>query len=120
MFSSVHEISIGVITAWSGGLGNIPPGWHLCDGTNGTPDLREKFIVGAGVAFAVGDEGGTLTHTHDFSGDGHHHTLQSGGEVSSGILFLPETSRSEAAGTTGAANTRPPYYALAYIQYLGI
>ncbi|GAI05378.1 unnamed protein product, partial [marine sediment metagenome] len=45
MHSSVLALSIGIITAFAGGLGNIPPGWFLCDGTHGTPDLRDKFIV---------------------------------------------------------------------------
>lgn len=31
---------------FSGSINEIPPGWQLCDGTNGTPDLRKRFIVG--------------------------------------------------------------------------
>jgi microcystin-dependent protein len=38
----------GGIIMWSGTIANIPAGWALCDGTNGSPDLRERFIVGAG------------------------------------------------------------------------
>lgn len=37
----------GIITMWSGTIVTIPSGWALCDGTNGTPDLRDRFIVGA-------------------------------------------------------------------------
>src|SRR5262245_14075787 len=37
----------GVIVMWSGTIATIPSGWFLCDGTNGTPDLRDKFVVGA-------------------------------------------------------------------------
>lgn len=48
----------GVIVMWSGSADNIPEGWALCDGTNGTPDLRDRFIVGAGGEYAVGDTGG--------------------------------------------------------------
>lgn len=48
----------GVIVMWSGSADNIPEGWALCDGTNGTPDLRDRFIVGAGREYAVGDTGG--------------------------------------------------------------
>jgi hypothetical protein len=36
----------GMILFWSGSLGAIPSGWHICDGTAGTPDLRDQFIVG--------------------------------------------------------------------------
>ena len=49
----------GVITMWSGSLTSIPSGWALCDGQNGTPDLRDRFIVGAGSSYEVGDTGGT-------------------------------------------------------------
>lgn len=48
----------GAIIMWSGGIDDIPTGWALCDGTNGTPDLRDRFIVGAGGEYAVGDTGG--------------------------------------------------------------
>lgn len=64
----------GAIIMWSGSVSSIPNGWALCDGNNGTPDLRNRFIVGAGGEYAVGDTGGakevTLTvdeipaHTH--------------------------------------------------------
>jgi hypothetical protein len=58
----------GIIVMWSGSIGSIPAGWALCDGTNGTPDLRDRFIVGAGNTYAVGATGGQanidLAHTH--------------------------------------------------------
>lgn len=80
----------GVIVMWSGAVAAIPTGWNLCDGTNGTPDLRGKFILGAGGAYDPGDTGGeethTLTeaempsHTHGISvsGGSHSHTGSSG------------------------------------------
>ena len=48
----------GGIVMWSGSVASIPSGWLLCDGTNGTPDLRNRFIVGAGSTYAVGATGG--------------------------------------------------------------
>lgn len=45
----------GQITLWHGAVIDIPPGWHLCDGTAGTVDLRNRFIVGAGDAYAPHD-----------------------------------------------------------------
>src|SRR5690606_4177100 len=39
-------VPVGIISMWSGSIGNIPTGWALCDGTNGTPNLKGKFIVG--------------------------------------------------------------------------
>lgn len=46
-----------------GGANPIPSGWQACDGTNGTPDLRNRFVVGAGITYAEGDTGGTTTET---------------------------------------------------------
>lgn len=71
-------IPSGVILLWSGSTSNIPTGWVLCDGQNSTPDLRDRFVVGAGSTYAVDATGGaasvTLTtshmpqHNHTFSG----------------------------------------------------
>lgn len=63
-------IPIGGIIAWSGAEEDIPADWALCDGNNGTPDLRDRFLVGAGTGsgYNVGDTGGEdasdLAHTH--------------------------------------------------------
>lgn len=40
-------IPSGVIVLWSGSIASIPSGWYLCNGSNGTPDLRNRFVVGA-------------------------------------------------------------------------
>ncbi len=62
----VHSvIPIGVILMWGGSVGSIPTGWQLCDGSNGTPNLRDRFIVGAGTGYAVGATGGNSTVTLD-------------------------------------------------------
>jgi len=58
-------IPTGLIIMWHGLLANIPTGWDLCDGTNGTPDLRNSFIRGAANAANPGTTGGSATHTHD-------------------------------------------------------
>lgn len=79
----------GGIALWSGSVGSIPSGWYLCDGTNGTPDLRNDFVIGAGGAYSVGDTGGSNTisdvpaHTHTLSGTtnsetNHTHTTNMG------------------------------------------
>ncbi|MBA7678649.1 hypothetical protein ES703_86927 [subsurface metagenome] len=41
-----------IIVLWSGAIVDIPAGWALCDGNNGTPDLRDCFVIGAGSIFA--------------------------------------------------------------------
>lgn len=53
----------GTIIAYSGELKNIPPNWNICDGTNGTPDLRDRFIVGAGKKYKINSIGGKETHS---------------------------------------------------------
>jgi microcystin-dependent protein len=53
-----NRIPAGLIAMWSGSVANIPSGWALCNGSNGTPDLRDRFIVGAGGSYNVGNTGG--------------------------------------------------------------
>ena len=55
---SVSAVPAGGIIMWSGSIASIPAGYYICDGTNGTPDLRDRFVVGAGNTFAVGNTGG--------------------------------------------------------------
>jgi hypothetical protein len=67
--ASAPAVPSGSILLWSGSTGSVPAGWLLCDGTNGTPDLRDRFIIGAGNTYAVNATGGTadavvVTHTH--------------------------------------------------------
>lgn len=62
-------IPSGVIVMWSGSVASVPSGWFLCDGANSTPDLRDRFIVGAGSTYAVNATGGSadaivVSHTH--------------------------------------------------------
>ena len=59
----------GMIMLWSGSSATIPSGWLLCDGSNSTPDLRNRFVVGATSTYAVGATGGSanaivVSHTH--------------------------------------------------------
>lgn len=65
-------IPTGIIVAWYGAVADVPTGWTLCDGSVGTPDLRGRFIPGAGGAYAVGATGGadTLNLAHAHTADG--------------------------------------------------
>ncbi len=119
MFLSPLKIDLGVITSFAGGLGNIPPGWFLCDGNNGTPDLRNKFVPATGPIFAVGDEGGAANHIHDYAGDGHEHNFSSGTTLKTGTSTDDTTESGVALGTTDPGITNPPFFALAYIQFRG-
>lgn len=58
-------IPAGIITLWSGSIASIPTGWVICNGSNSTPDLRDRFVVGAGTTYAVGATGGANTVTLD-------------------------------------------------------
>lgn len=59
----ITSCPIGVILAWSSDIDSIPKGWHICDGTEGTIDLRDKFILGVGSSHGYGTTGGEETHT---------------------------------------------------------
>ena len=85
---STYAVPQGFIGLWSGAANAIPTGWVLCNGANGTPDLRDRFVVGAGSGYSVGNTGGSAdatlvshshtvnNHTHSFSGSSSHsHTV---------------------------------------------
>lgn len=106
----------GMILMWSGAITDIPTGWVLCDGNNGTPDLRDKFIVGAGSGYIVGASGGsnavTLTssqipsHSHtasiEVSGN-HRHTVED-------VPVLQRDGTNGAWRITGVENSPKNYY----------
>jgi len=67
--ASAPSLPTGAIILWSGSLGAIPTGYVLCDGSNSTPDLRDRFVIAAGSSYAVGATGGSadaivVSHTH--------------------------------------------------------
>ena len=69
MLDALDAVPAGLISIWSGAANAIPEDWALCDGTNGTPNLRDKFVVGAGSAYAVNATGGSkdavaVSHSH--------------------------------------------------------
>ena len=123
------SIPTGGIIIWSGAANAIPSGWVLCDGNNSTPDLRDRFVVGAGSGYSVGNTGGaasvTLTtnqipsHTHSYSSA--NHPTSSGPEQnqSGGPEDRTTFNVSKTTGSTGGGQShenRPPYYALCYIM----
>ena len=78
--ATVNPIPTGAIFLWSGSIGAIPSGYVICDGTNSTPDLRDRFIIGAGNSYAVAATGGSAdaivvshTHTATVTDAGHTH-----------------------------------------------
>jgi microcystin-dependent protein len=92
-FVANNGVPSGCILLWSGSIISIPSGWYLCDGTNSTPDLRDRFIVGAGSTYAVNATGGSanavvVAHTHTATSTvtdpGHLHPLPTAVWASSG------------------------------------
>ena len=92
---------------WSGSTSNVPTGWALCNGQNGTPNLRDRFIVGAGNSYSVGSKGGadsvTLTTSQMPS---HAHSLNVN-SFDVKINFDSGVDRASSEGTyiSGAHNT---------------
>jgi hypothetical protein len=130
-------IPAGGIFLWSGSIGSIPAGYVLCNGSNGTPDLRDRFVVGAGSAYAVNATGGSadavvVSHTHSVNDPGHLHTINpdywsvsapngftgSGGAGGQNGQTLTATTgiTIATAGVSGTNANLPPYYALCYIM----
>lgn len=109
---SSSSIPSGVISLWYGSIGLIPSGWVLCDGNNATPDLRDRFIVGAGTSYTVNQTGGSSTavlpeHTHtasvtlNDSDPGHSHTFYGGSASTSANPYFQATG----VGTLGSDAT---------------
>lgn len=136
-----NPIPKGVITMWYGAIANIPTGWTLCDGTLETPNLLDRFIVGAGSTYAVADTGGDVVSGAD--GDHTHSLVSAGAHDHGGVTGAVGTFSTGTAGvaldvnnhthtiTSGGTHTHsvnavgththtslPPYYALAYIMKL--
>lgn len=144
--TSQASIPSGLIAIWSGAVGSIPSGWYLCNGQNGTPDLRDSFILGAGNTYAVGATGGSkdaivVSHTHTATSTstvtdpGHNHTVNAGANISNSLnsggvvnlggsntgtastgITVATTTTNATAGVSGTNANLPPYYALAFIQ----
>ncbi|GAI94922.1 unnamed protein product [marine sediment metagenome] len=102
----------GMVMGWPWGIDTIPSGWHLCDGTMGTPDYRNCFLVGAGDTYNPGDAGGQDSQVHNFTTDGHKHNTISGMDVGPGDTWEPWTTTETDSGTTDPADNRPQYKAM--------
>ena len=109
-----------MVLLWWGLLVDVPAGWVLCDGNNGTPDLRNVFVIGAGDTYTLDDAGGSVNHTHTFTGDGHQHSIPNTnacpGASTNLCLNGTDTGSQGATGTTDADGVLPPYRALYYIM----
>ena len=131
-FLKQNQIPKGGIIMWSGN--DIPRGFALCDEKNGTPNLINKFIIGTGGNYKIGQTGGNEKiklsldqippHNHSFTAK----YIQKSG-TSNSVYVIPggnddwnyPGSKIVGTSSTGSGNEidiRPPYYALAYIMKL--
>jgi len=136
------SVPSGCILLWSGSIGSIPAGFVLCNGSNSTPDLRDRFVVGAGSSYAVDATGGSanaivVSHNHTATSTvtdpGHFHAanFQSSsfaptpgggsnttapGNTSSAVTGITVATTVATSGTSGTNANLPPYYALCYIM----
>ncbi|MEQ8363361.1 MAG: hypothetical protein RH948_10870 [Cyclobacteriaceae bacterium] len=142
-FAANALVPSGVIVMWSGSTASVPAGWALCNGANGTPNLMDRFIVGAGSAYGVGNTGGASTvtlnvnqipsHTHTYTDVFYSEAnafrppgafavavpgnIGSGGSDSDNTGY-GVTRTSNATGSNQSHENLPPYYSLAYIMKL--
>ena len=131
----------GIIVMWSGSSATIPSGWALCDGTSGTPDLRSRFMVGAGSTYSANNTGGStdaivVSHSHSAStsdpSHNHEEYYYDGGGGGHGMFGGPNNfinsrrtgnagtgisvSSFSTTGVSGSNANLPPYYALCFIM----
>ena len=137
--ASTGTVPIGGIILWSGSTGSVPDGWALCNGSNGTPNLQDRFVVGAGSGYAVDATGGSadavvVSHNHSITQTAHSHTYTRVDPVGNTVDGSPNDAnpfRNTSTQSTSAQNANisidtegvsgtnanlPPYYALAYIM----
>ena len=116
----------GMIMMYNGS--SAPSGWAICNGSNGTPDLRDRFIVGTGSSYSLGNTGGansvTLTlnqipaHTHTYERtDVGINVNDRPWPASNNDCDMTNQNTSSAGGGQSHEN-RPPYYALMFIMKL--
>lgn len=135
-----NRLPPGVIVMWSGDVDKVPEGWALCDGNNGTPDLRNVFILGYGkraLHETGGQESVVLTvdqmpeHSHTgntnfsfneptFVTEKIYHAWNSNRKYANGVQSVAKTSRVNLypSGKGQAHDNMPPFYVLAYIMKL--
>lgn len=138
-----------IIGLWLGALASIPSGWSLCDGTAGTPDMRDKFLKFCNTSGELGNTGGSNTHTHTdqahtHTGSSHTHTsnmtsddlrhnfnrsggvggsssIVTEGEIHAGITSISSTAPTWGSSTTAAdsQDNQPPYLTVAFVMWTG-
>jgi hypothetical protein len=125
-----NPVPKGAIILWSGLATAIPQGYGLCDGTQGTPDLRNRFVIGAGSTYSPLATGGDVSTG---MAGAHSHTVNQGTEslVVSSLAVAAGVDSTVTSGVTANGHTHtinqvgdhqhsalPPFLSLCYIQKL--
>lgn len=134
------DLAIGSVILYFGLLSNLPTGWAVCDGLNGTPDLRNRFVLGSGDLYPQGGTGGASSHSHTNpstnAGGGHDHSFGGDSATSFGLSSVTSTSgdivnnphyhtwsvspsighHTHTKPSTGSSGGQPPLMALYYIM----
>jgi len=134
------RIPVGMIVPWAGTAAEIPEGWALCDGNNGTPNLVGRFVIGGATG---GETGGSSTHSHTINTGGNHaHSLGTASsahrhylighgycrETDTGVYTDYQGSHSHSTsnegghdhgGATDSISAEPVHYELAFIMKVG-
>ena len=108
----------GVIVLWNYLMGPIPAGWHLCDGTNGTPLIENRFIRASHLANPPGSVGGAWSHVHGFSASPHSHATEPGADYHVGPPATGQNANTVVTGTTGNSSEVPRWIAFDFIMKL--
>ena len=128
----LEGVPSGCILAYSGEAETVPEGWAVCDGQNGTPDLRGRFILGVSETPPMGETGGAeeVTLTAEQLPSHSHKVNYTTIRYDNGTQNIDNSIRDSGLGNpAGQVNTRttggsqphpnmPPYYALIYIMKL--
>ena len=139
------DLEIGSITLFYTTAASVPAGWQLCDGTNGTPDMRGMFLYCASIDGDLAGTGGATTHTHTGGGSSstgsHNHSYSGtwsrnyssvsifgsgiataavghGHGTSSGNTSTDDSHSHASGGTTGAGTNLPAYHRIYWIKRL--
>jgi hypothetical protein len=127
-FVGSGTIPIGGIIMWSGSIASIPSGWALCNGQNSTPNLTDRFVLGAGNSYQPNNAAGSSTAALSVENlPSHKHTISqntwqswtwvawSGGNGGQAVTGAGTIS-TDATGSNQPFSIMPPYWALAYIM----
>ena len=112
-------VPTGGIILWSGAPNAIPTGFVICDGNNSTPDLRNRFVVGAGDTYSVDGTGGATTDSINISTYTSNAAQQTGNvrRTDQGAgTYMAFKTHAHQFSVQATIDTVPPYYALCYIM----